>query len=214
MIRYLDLASVLLALMALGGCATLGNRFGGRSLLGGYKIMDAPMSDVPVGALWHQGFGPIGPGAPAENIVSRRSFNSLTLSRAARRGLEIRMAQYLGLQPHSSAKLSATISEISVSSVGDPARLGYGPGDAYLSDAMRAEKIAITTEDAAEADLVAGLVARGLRVSAQGASQGAETLTVEGVDLFFAYRVVRLEKRREAGPLLSRVMRRPHAPGW
>ena len=214
MTRYLDLASAVLAFVTLAGCATLGTRFSGRSLLGGYRIMDAPTSEVPVGALWRQGYGPVGPGVAAPDIVTRRSFSSLTLSRAARRGLEIRMAEYLGLQPQSSAKLSATISEITISSVRDPAKLGYGPGDAYVSDAMKASKIAITTEDASEADLVAGLVSRGLRVSAQGSAHGQESLTVEGVDLFFAYRIIRLEKNKEPGPLLSRVLKRPHAPGW
>jgi len=214
MTRYIDLASALFAFTALAGCATLPTRFGSRSLLGGFRIMEAPTSELPIGALWQQGYGPIGPGAPAEEVATRRSFDSLSLSRAARSGLEIRMAEYLGLQPQSSAKLSATISEISVLSVRDPAKLGYGPGDTYVSDAMKASKITITTEDAAEADLLAGMVSQRVRVTARGSAQGQETLTFEGVDLFFAYRVVRLEKPRDTGPLLSRVLKRPYAPGW
>ena len=39
-------------------------------------------------------------------------------------------------------------------------------------------------------------------------------LTVEGVDLFFAYRVVRLENTRRAGPPLSKLLKNPRAPGW
>jgi hypothetical protein len=214
MSRCLELAGAMLALSALAGCASFSTKLGNRALLGGYKIMDAPTSEVPIGARWQQGYGPVGPGAAAENIVTRRSFSSLTLSRAARRGLEIRMAEYIGLQPGSSAKLSASVSEISVSSVKDSAKLGYQPGDAFLSDAMKASKITITTESQAEAELVAGLQARGLRVASQGTAEGQETLTVEGVDLFFAYRVVRLERNEAGGASLGRVLKRPHAPGW
>lgn len=214
MSRCMEITGALLAFSALAGCATLSVGLGSRALLGGYKIMDAPTSEVPIGALWQQGYGPVGPSAAADNVVTRRSFSSLTLSRAARRGLEIRLAEYLGLQPGSSAKLSATVSEISVASVKDSVRLGYKPGDAFLSDAMKASKITITTESQAEAELVAGLTQRGLQVSGTASADGQETLTVEGVDLFFAYRVVRLEKNDSGGPLLGKVLRRPHAPGW
>jgi len=177
-------------------------------------MMDAPTSEVPIGARWRQGYGPIGPGVSTDNLVTRRSFSFLTLSRAARRGLEVSVAEYLGLQPGSSAKLSATVSEISVSSVRDSAKLGYEAGDAFLSDAMKASKITIKTESQAEAELVAGLQARGLRVASQVQAEGQETLTVEGVDLFFAYRVVRLERNDAGGPPLGKVLKHPSAPGW
>jgi hypothetical protein len=94
--------------------------------------MDAPASEVPIGAQWHQGYGPVDSGATPDNLVTRRSFSSLMLCRAARRGLRIRLADYLGLKPGSSSNLSATVFAISVSSVKDSARLGYEPGDAFL----------------------------------------------------------------------------------
>lgn len=212
--RCPDLAGLLLLLTALSGCAAVSTRIGGRSLLGGYKIMDAPTADMPIGALWKQGYGPVGPGATPDNLVTRRSFSSLTLNRAARRGVEVQLANYLGLQPESSARLTATISEVSIASVRDVGALGYQPGDAFLSDGMRASKIAISTESEAEAQLVAGLQARGLRVTGQGSGGGREVLTVEGVDLFFAYRVVRLKSRGRRGGMLTRVLKRPRAPGW
>lgn len=213
MTRCFELASALLALTALTGCMALTPRLGGRAILGGYKLMDAPASDVPIGAEWRQGIGPVGPAATPDNIVTRRSFSSLTLSRSARRGLEVKLAEYLGLKPNSEAKLSATVSEISIASVKDSARLGLASGQAFLSDAMKASKISVTTSSGAEARLLSVLEARGLRVSAKAHADGAETLMLEGLDLFFAYRVVQLEKAR-SGPPVGRVLKRPHAPGW
>lgn len=212
--RCYELVSALLALTALAGCATFSTRLGGRAILGGYTLMDAPASDVPVGARWRQGYGPIGPGTEPDNLITRRSFNSLTLNRAARRGLEIRLAEYLGLEPNSQAKLSATVSEISIASVRDAAKLGLGPGDMYLSDAMKASKITVATSSDADIELVTSLEQRGLRVSAKGSADGQETLTVEGVDLFFAYRVIKLGQNDRAGPPLGRVLKHPRAPGW
>jgi hypothetical protein len=214
MMRCYELASALLALSALAGCATFSTRLGGRAILGGYALMDAPASDVPVGARWRQRYGPIGPATLPDNLITRRSFNSLTLSRAARCGLEIRLAEYLGLEPNSQAKLSATLSEISIVSVKHVAELGLQPGDMYLSDAMKASKITVTTSSDADVEVSTSLEQRGLRVSVSGSADGQETLTVEGVDLFFAYRVIRLGKNEREGPPLGRMLKHPRAPGW
>ncbi|QHL92056.1 hypothetical protein GVO57_14320 (plasmid) [Sphingomonas changnyeongensis] len=209
----MEVASVLAAFGTLAGCAAVTNRLGARPLLGGYKIMDAPSSEVPIGALWLQGQGPAGPGTESTNVITRRSFSSLILNRAARRGLELRFAEYLGLQPGIAAKLSVSVSDISIMSVRDTAALGYQPGEAFLSDAMKASRITITTESKAEAELMAGLSSQGLHVSGKSTIDGHETLTVEGLDLFFAYRVLRLQKDRANRPI-GKLLRQPKAPGW
>jgi hypothetical protein len=106
------------------------------------------------------------------------------------------------------------VSEISIVSVKDVAELGLQPGDMYLSDAMKASKITVTTSSDADVEVSTSLEQRGLRVSVSGSADGQETLTVEGVDLFFAYRVIRLGKNEREGPPLGRMLKHPRAPGW
>lgn len=214
MMRCVEAASAALAVLALAGCVSLPSRLSGRAILGGYKLMDAPSSDVPVGARWEQGIGPVGPAAPSSNLVVRRSFSSYSLSRAARRGLEMRAAEFLGIDPGSSATLSATISELSIASVRDTALLSLAPGDAFLSDALKASRITIRTQSDQRASIVASLRARGLDAAAEGSVDGQEILTVEGVDLYFAYRVMRIEISRDGARQIARPLKRPLAPGW
>lgn len=45
-----------------------------------YEAIEMPRSDVPVGALWVQDYGPTGEGAAADNLVTERSLSQVTIS--------------------------------------------------------------------------------------------------------------------------------------
>jgi hypothetical protein len=213
MTRCFELVGSLVALTALAGCMSLAPRLSSRSIVGGYKLMDAPTSDLPIGAEWRQGIGPSGSSTGPDNIVVRRSFSTLSLSRSARRGLEIKLAEYIGLEPNTEAKLSATISEVTIASVRDGTLLPLAVGDMYLADAMKASRITIETGSQVAARLASDLGARGVRVTTEGHTDGVDTLTLDGADLYFAYRVMRLELASD-GTRVARVVRHPRAPGW
>jgi hypothetical protein len=155
-----------------------------------FTALEQPRADLPVGALWVQGFGPFGAGARADNLETIRSLSSLALNREMQLRLTIGIATLLNLDPGYRSKLSARFSDLTVVRVKDPSKLEGPQSEPRIYEALKAGTITITTDSDLSADLNGSISAAGLPVLGRGDNGRIRSFTVDGKDMFIAFRVV------------------------
>jgi hypothetical protein len=64
-----------------------------------FVAINPPRVDVPVAALWTNGFGPTGDGARKDNLETVRSINGLSIDRNLHLSLNIGLLQLVGIDP-------------------------------------------------------------------------------------------------------------------
>ncbi len=92
----------------------------------GYVALEMPRTELPVGALWVQGYGPSGDGAAADNLMTERSLSHVTINSDLQLGLTAGILNLFGLDPSYRNKLSARFGDLSIVRVKDMSKLS-GP---------------------------------------------------------------------------------------
>lgn len=170
----------------------------------GYSAIDEPRENVPVGALWVQGYGPYGEGAAPDNLITLRSLSGYSLSGDLQLALSFGLASVLDLDPAYRKRISAKFSDLSIVRVKDVSKLAGPADEPRIYEAVRAGSITITAEKALGIDLKATAKSQNLIVLGNGDPGQAQTITIDGKDLFLAFRVVvpgPARKRPETVPI-------------
>lgn len=167
-----------------------------------------PRAELPLGALWIQGYGPTGEGATPDNLVTVKSLNSVTLDRNAQVQLFAGILDLVGLDPSYRNRVSIRLGNVTIVRVKDIEKLAGPAGEPRLYEALKAGTVTITTEN----DLGLGAASKFLQnfpVTGRGDAARRRSFSIEGSDLFIAYRIATLKKplgkevevplRRQAG---------------
>lgn len=154
----------------------------------GFLAINPPRADVPVGALWIDGYGPTGEAAAADNIETVRSLNTLALDRNLQISLSASILNLLGVDPRFRDHYTARFSDLSIVRVKQVDRLSGPTGAPRIVEAIKAGSISVTT------DGEAGLNARSSswdvrKVEGNATSGRTRSSTIEGRDLFIAVRL-------------------------
>lgn len=156
-----------------------------------YKALREPRADLPVGALWVQDYGPHGEGAAADNLVTVRSLSGIALSGDMQLRLTLGLAALLNLEPGYSRRISARFTDISIVRVKELAQLSGPAGEPRIYEALKAGTINVTTDRDMGLDLGGALEVRNLPVVARADTGGKKSFTIDGRDLFIAFRVAK-----------------------
>jgi hypothetical protein len=154
-----------------------------------------PKAELPLGALWVQGYGPTGEGAAADNLLTIKSLNNVTLDRNAQVNLFAGILNLVGVDPSYRSRVSIRLGNITIVRVKDLAQLSGPAGEPRLYEALKAGTVTITTEN----DLGLGVSSRVLPdfpVTGRGDAGRRRSFSIDGSDLFIAYRVVTLTAPR------------------
>lgn len=159
----------------------------------GFVALGTPRPEVPVGALWIEGFGPTGEAAPADNLLTTRSLNGVTIDKGLQLSLTAGLFDMLGIEPRYRDHFNARFTDLAIVEVKDISRLAGQPGEPRIVSALKAASVIVTT------DSDAGINARTMSWSARpidGQSTNGRTrsYSIEGRDLFIAYRVAVSER--------------------
>lgn len=169
-----------------------------------YSALQEPRAEVPVGALWVQGYGAVGEGAAPENLETVKSLTGIAISRDLELSLTAGILRLVGIDPAYRSRVNARFSELSIVRVKDPAKLAGPAGEARIVESLKAGTITITTDSDIGLDLRNGPDALGLPVLGRADSGRRKSWSIDGRDLFIAFRVARLKPvkgKEESVPL-------------
>lgn len=177
----------------------------------GYVALEMPRADVPVGALWVQNFGPSGEGASPDNLVTERSLSQVTISSDLQLGLTVGILKFFGLDPSYRNRLSARFGDLSIVRVKDMAKLSGPSSEPRIYEAVRAGTITITTDNDIGLKLETRAAGQNLPVVGRSDNGSRRSFSMDGRDMFIAFRVASQEEVRGA---LDEVRLRMGDGGW
>lgn len=155
-----------------------------------FTSLEEPRAEVPVGALWIQGFGPHGAGASPDNLETIRGLSGLTLSRNLQLSLTLGLANFLRIDPGLRNQISARFSDLSIVRVKDVSKLTGPAGEPRIYEALRAATITVTTDSNMGLDVGGNIAASGLPVVSRGNAGRTRSFTIDAREMFIAFRVV------------------------
>jgi hypothetical protein len=172
-----------------------------RHLYDRFTPLAEPRPEVPVGALWIEGYGATGEGAVADNIVTTRSLSGFTFDADFQASLTLGLLKFLDLDPSYRKKVLARFADLSIIQVKDWSKLSGPVGEPRIYEALKAGTISITATGTAGLDIESRALSQDTPVIGRGTTGLARTFVIDGKDLVFAihvasYRPVRTEPVR------------------
>jgi hypothetical protein len=157
-----------------------------------FTALVEPRTELPLGALWIQDYGPTGEGAAADNIAVVRSLTGVTINRDTQLSLFSGILNLFGLDPSYRSRVSVRLSDVTIHRVKDLSKLAGPTGEPRLYEALKAGAITITTESNLGLDLDLRAAAK-LPVIGRADTGRSRSFAIDGKDMFIAYRVVTLK---------------------
>lgn len=153
-----------------------------------FVAINATRADVPVGALWIDGYGPVGEAAAADNIETVRSLHAMTIDKGLQLSFSLGLLDLLGIDPRYRHRLTARFTDLAIVRVKDVSKLAGPKGEPRVVEALRAASVTVSS------DGEVGLNGRSLgwtmrNVEGQGMSGRTRAYSIEGRDMFIAIRV-------------------------
>src|SRR4051812_21172474 len=156
----------------------------------GFSAMAEPKPELPVGALWVQGYGPYGEGAAADNLVTVRGLSGFSATGDLQLSLTLGLGSLLHIDPQYRTKISARFSDLSVVRVKDVAKLSGPSGQPRIYEALKAGTITVTADKSLGLDFDAQVQTSHFPVLGRGDTGRTQSLTIDAKDMYLAYRVV------------------------
>lgn len=174
-----------------------------RHLYDRFTPLAEPRPEVPVGALWIEGYGATGDGAVLDNIVTTRSLSGFTFDADFQASLTLGLLKFLDLDPSYRKKVVARFADLSIIQVKDWSKLSGPAGEPRIYEALKAGTISITATGTAGLDIESRALSQDTPVIGRGTTGLARTFVIDGKDLVFAihvasYRPVQTEPVRVA----------------
>jgi hypothetical protein len=177
----------------------------------GYVALEMPRTDVPVGALWVQDYGPSGEGAAADNLVTERSLSQVTINSELHLGLTAGILNLFGLDPSYRNKLSARFGDLSIVRVKDMSKLSGPSSEPRIYEAVRAGTVTITTDNDIGLDLDTRVAGKNLPIVGRSDNGRRRSFSIDGKDMFIAFRVASQEEVKSS---VEGVKLRRSEDGW
>lgn len=163
-----------------------------RQAFDGFLAINPPRTQVPVGALWIDGFGPTGVGAAADNLETVRSLNALTIDKNLQLALTAGLLSMIGIDPKLRDHYLARFTDLSIVRVKDLSLLAGVKGEPRIIEGLKAGSVTISS------DSDFGLNAQKIgfqNSSATGSTTNdrVRTYSIEARDMFIAIHVATAE---------------------
>ena len=112
----------------------------------GFVSINAPRPDVPVGALWIQGYGPTGEAASPDNVETVRSLNGVTIDKNLQLSASAGLLSLFGIDPRLRDHFTAHFTDLTLVRVKDPSKLSGPAGEPRILEALKAGGITISSD--------------------------------------------------------------------
>lgn len=162
-----------------------------------YTALKEPRSELPVGALWIDGFGPHGEAASADNLATIKSLTGVAINRQLQLSLTAGILSLFGIDPSYRSQVAARFADLTIVQVKDPAKLSGPPSEPRIVEALKAGTITITTDSDVGLDFQkTGQYSLPGAIVGRADTGRKKSWTIDGRDLFIAFRVATLKTVR------------------
>jgi hypothetical protein len=159
-----------------------------RQAFEGFVAINAPRPEVPVGAIWIDGFGPTGAAASADNLETVRSLNGVTIDKSLQLQLTAGLLTLLGVEPRLRDRYTARFTDLTIVRVKDVLKLDGPKGEPRIVEAVKAASIIVSTDG--EVGLNGRMIGWQPReLDASTTNARTRNYAIEGRDLFIAMKV-------------------------
>lgn len=159
-----------------------------------FEALREPRTDLPVGALWIDGYGPTGEAAASDNLVTTKSLTGITFDNGFQASLTLGLLKFLDLDPSYSRKMTAHFGDLSIVRVKDFSKLSGPDEQPRIYEGLKAGSITITAIGNAGLDIQNRALSQDLQIFGRGTTALAKTFTIDGRDMFIAIEVASLQK--------------------
>lgn len=153
----------------------------------GFLALGGPRAEVPVGALWIDGFGPYGDSGAPDNLETVRGLTGVTIDRQLELQLTAGLLDLLGIEPGLRKQFQARFTDLSIVRVKDVARLAGPAGEPRIVEALKAGSVLVTTNSDVGLNIDRRRI--GGPFAATLDSGNRRVFTIEARDMFIAMRV-------------------------
>jgi hypothetical protein len=196
-IAALGLILILLIFLRHGQRATLAIP-ASNELFAGFKVMDLPRSEVPIGAVWTQGIGPVGVAPKNATSVARSLDNSqIESSDTFRASVIASLFRKIGWDSSGDLERERDLrlEHMTLAGITQASSLPFIAGNSYLWEAVRVDSFSVNSStserERVRAEIQKATAADNITENASGSN--AVRVIASGTKLFVAYRVVQLE---------------------
>lgn len=159
----------------------------------GFTAINPPRPEVPVGALWVDGYGATGPKAPDDNVETVRSLTGVNMEKELQLNLSAAILQLVGIDPRYRDRYTARFTDLSIVRVKDPEKLDGPAGELRILEALKAGSVIVSTDG--DLGLNAQTLLWGPANSDGNLTSGRRKAnSIEGRDMVVAIKVGRLEQ--------------------
>lgn len=156
----------------------------------GFVALDEPRAELPIGALWVQGYGPHGSGAAPDNLETVRGVSALAIGRSMQLSLTLGLLRFLGVDPSLRDQVSVRFTDLSIVRVKDISRLEGPTGEPRMVEALRAGSITVSTDSSFSLNADGRGILDEIGAVGRGSGGRTRTFALEARDMFVAVRVV------------------------
>ena len=135
----------------------------------------------------------------------------VALSRELQVSLTAGVLNLLDIDPGFKSNFTARFSNLTIVQVKDPDKLAGPAGEPRIVEALRAGTITITTDKDMGLDIRTGPAAQNLPVIGRGNTGVGKTWTIDGSDMFIAFRVAKVRATRSPERMASLHLVNGHA---
>lgn len=159
----------------------------------GFTAINPPRAEVPVGALWVDGYGATGAKASDNNVETVRSLVGVNMEKELQLNLSAAILQLVGIDPRYRDRYTARFTDLSIVRVKDAEKLEGPVGELRILEALKAGSVIVSTDG--ELGLNAETVLWNPGNSVGNLASGRRrTNSIEGRDMIVAIKVGRLEQ--------------------
>lgn len=158
-----------------------------RQAYDGFVGINPPRADVPIGALWIDGYGPTGAGAGADNLETVRSLSAITVDKNLQLAVSLGVLNLFGIDPRARDHYTARFADLSIVRVKDLARLSGPKGEPRIVEAIKAASVTVSSDR--ELGLNGQTIGGFSQASGSGTSGRTSSYAMEARDMVIAIRV-------------------------
>jgi hypothetical protein len=183
---------IILCVISSAGCASsrVADSIAG-ILPAGYEAMDLPRSSIPIGARWRQGVGPDGVGVPESELERVESAANISSTSEFAQEVQIAVTGYLGMDSKFTRSASVELSGLTIERLASLDKVSVGVPVLY--EGLKAARITIKYDAEFDASLKANASVKNLPIVLSSDTDARRSLTLDGSNLYLAYRVVELK---------------------
>lgn len=162
-----------------------------QDLFKGFKVLNIPRENIPIGAEWINGVGVNGSGVSEKDLTKSKSLSTFNIDKDFKQQIDLGILNFLGLSGDYTNNTVITYTGIKIYTITDLSKTNIRSGQTILYEGVKADSITVKISKKLDASLKAQVDEK---IKLNAVTDYTKGVTFSGSDLFLAYRVFEIGK--------------------